>query len=161
MKMRCLVVLLAAFVAAVRPLPAGEAHSPGTDVRSLQGTWTCISQEVNGRAVQKAAERLKLIVRDDFLLFRNGENETAMAYQLDTAATPNKIDMWEKSPPKPGRVPVVHHGTFSLEGDTLRICSGLCQVTGPDGRAESERPTEFTAAAGSARILTDFKRLGP
>ena len=145
-------------------VPARQAAT--SDAWPLEGTWVCVSQEVNGEgtAPDNAREKLRLVVHCDELLFVNGKRETRMAYALDLAASPTTIDMWEKRPELHGATPV-HHGIFSIDGDTLRICSGLCRVPADDDRKvvtpESERPTEFSAGPGSSCILTVFKRQAP
>jgi hypothetical protein len=67
--------------------------------------------------------------------------------KLDPAKTPKTVDASIVRGPQKGEVLL---GIYSLEGDTLKVC---LQMSG------QERPTEFTAQAGSGRLYLVSKRM--
>jgi uncharacterized protein (TIGR03067 family) len=179
MLVRGVVVLVAVLLAAVVvfgtgiprrqhavPSAAGHATSPAPATSSepgpLTGTWACVSRVVDGEpAPADEASQLKLVARQDELAFVNGDTERAMNYTVDSSARPMTIDLWAKELASED-IRSIHRGIFTVDGDTLTICHGLCRPTLSDNKhvlgADSDRPTDFTAKPGSSRVLTIFKR---
>jgi uncharacterized protein (TIGR03067 family) len=136
------------------------------ETERLQGRWKCDRLETDGRALSAVEVELngpRLRVRGDALEEFDGERRCR--FGIDPTASPKRIDVREEQPAKKGVVPVMR-GIYSLDGDKLTICFGVCQamVADKDGSIldfSCDRPTEFTAAAGSSRILLVFRRQGP
>jgi uncharacterized protein (TIGR03067 family) len=124
--------LVLAAVAATWFVPAQE-DAAKKDLAALQGTWTLVSMEVDGKAVD--AEKLKsttLTIKDNkySLLARQQLHEVEIT--LDPSKTPKTMDMKFLDGPNKDRV---GRGIYVIEGKTLKICRGL--------DPQQERPRDF------------------
>ena len=161
MKTRYLSVM--AIVLLLGAAPKENATTKGGE--QLQGRWVCVRLEADGKRmtpVEVALMAPRIKIRGSEVEFDTGEKQL---FTLEPSASPKEIDIRVKEPAEKGVVPV-QRGIYSLEGDTLKVCFGLCQamVSARDGQITdftSERPTDFTAEAGSTRVLAIFKRQKP
>jgi uncharacterized protein (TIGR03067 family) len=132
MRRRLCVLLLASF-----SLGADDAKE---DKETLQGRWTVVTAERDGRAFPEAKED-RIVFAGDKLTVKIKDRMHDATYQLDPNKHPKRIvivsaDAQEK-PLK---------GIYQLEGDSLKICLG------------KDQPVEFAARAGTEQVLLILKR---
>jgi uncharacterized protein (TIGR03067 family) len=121
------------------------------ELKALAGTWRPVSAENNGYTAPEGSLDGNLWIRDadgKWTMRRDGKPVVEwMVKNIDSTKNPKTIDIEVAAGTYKG---VVYLGIYELDGDTLRICFAL-----PD---KPERPTEFSAARGSIRALTEFRR---
>jgi uncharacterized protein (TIGR03067 family) len=124
-------------VAVVR---AGDAE----DLAAMKGTWSIVSAERDGKDVTDATVTMTFDGVSKVAVKRGDKQIFDGTAKLDAAKSPKTIDVTQESEGdlKGRTIP----GIYELDGDTLKVCSG------------KERPTDFTAAAGSNRFLRVYKR---
>jgi RNA polymerase sigma factor (sigma-70 family) len=144
--------------------PAPQARKPeekkaATDRDLLQGTWVAVAGEQDGRpwevAWVKQTEQ-KLTIEGDRYTLRSGgdENYQTGTFTLNPKRKPKQIDFTETSirprwvRNKFGPFPVA--GIYELTGETLKLSR-----VGGRGNA---RPTDFTTAPKSLRVVIVFRR---
>src|SRR6266852_5147521 len=125
-------VVLTAAIAAMWCLPSQD-DTVKKELAALQGTWTLVSMEVDGKPVD--AERLKsttLTIKDSkySLLARKQLHEVELI--LDPSKNPKEVDMKFLDGPNKDRV---GRGIYQRDGKTLKICRGL--------DPQQERPKDF------------------
>jgi uncharacterized protein (TIGR03067 family) len=130
-------------------LVAGFAFAAdgGKDLKQLQGTWVRASVERNGQAV--SADELKdirLTITGDKYTLDEGKDKRTGTFKLDESKTPKTLDIISDAGPNKGKT---LKAIYKIEGDTFTYC-----VAGPD----KDRPTEFSAKAGSGHTLLVNKR---
>lgn len=125
---------------------AEEAKEKATkeEQKKLQGTWTLVSQERNGRRGEVAIE-IKLTIKDDLWTIGSFTKRTC---RLDPSTTPKSYDIIQK---REGEKDVAWLGIYKLDGDALTVCyfSGKVGAT--------ERPKEFKTTDPPA-TLEVYKR---
>ena len=128
--MRWLVLTVA--VVATYWLPAQD-DAGKKDLAALQGTWTLVAMEVDGKAVE--ADKLKsvtLTIKDTKYSLLAGKQLHEVEITLDASKKPKEIDMRFLDGANKDRV---GRGIYQLEGKTLKICRGL--------DPQQERPKDF------------------
>jgi uncharacterized protein (TIGR03067 family) len=139
--MAVLLVLLAAggmlrFCAYAAPDQKAPA-APMTDKERLQGTWTEVEVERDGKREKKENRRAKqLVFRGDKLLIKEKGKEFECSFKLDPKQNPKTIDITVKD------LHMVQQGIYRLEEDTLTMSFG-----------KKERPSEFNSASNALTIL--------
>lgn len=124
-------------VAVVR---AGDAE----DLAAMKGTWSIVSAERDGKDVTDGTVTMTFDGVAKVAVKRGDKQIFDGTAKLDAAKSPKTIDVTQESDGelKGKTIP----GIYELDGDTLKVCSG------------KERPTDFTAAAGSGRFLRVYRR---
>ena len=121
------------------------------ELKALAGTWRPVSAENNGYTATEGYLDEDIWIRDAngrWTMQRDGKPVVEwIVRNIDLTKNPKTIDIEVAAGTYKG---VVYLGIYELDGDTLRICFAL-----PD---KPVRPTEFSAARGSIRALTEFKR---
>jgi uncharacterized protein (TIGR03067 family) len=118
------------------------------EMAQLEGEWSMVSGEINGQAmpeeyrknasrVSKAGETTVMIAGQLFMKAK---------YTVDPAKKPKTIDYEMTDGPTKGKT---QQGIYELDGETVKFC-----FASPG----QDRPTEFTAKAGSGRTLSVWKR---
>ena len=124
-----------------------EGSKPPTAADNLQGTWTIVSSESDGR--QNSESDLGRggwkIGTSTISTFKEGESGEELNYKLDPKQNPKSIDISKNNEKEKG------YGIYVLEGDKLKVC-----VSGP---SDKERPSKFEG--GSGRALWIFQRGEP
>ncbi len=132
------VVVLALTLA---PQPAQDAAAK-KDLAALQGSWTLVAMEVEGKAVE--ADKLRgttLTIKDNqyTLVTRQGQHKVEIT--LDPAARPRAIDMKFLDGPNKDRV---GRGIYEIDGNTFKVCRHLDpQDPRPDGFKTADKIGRF------------------
>jgi uncharacterized protein (TIGR03067 family) len=136
--------LLAAGLVAV---PGGLAQDDAKkDQERFQGTWQMVRGEQEGKTMEgKEIENIRLVFTGDTLFFVHGDKkDDPIRFKLDPAKKPAALDLTHKDK--------VSLGIYAFDKDTLKLCYA---------RPGKDRPTEFTAPAGSQRFALVLKRAKP
>jgi uncharacterized protein (TIGR03067 family) len=129
----------------------GEAKEGAVakELQALKGTWRMNSKEEDGKKISE--EEIK-----DLILTNDGSHRCSVrrgdqvigegTVKLDPTTKPRTIDItFTKGEHKGGTL----LGIYKIEGDTFRVCCA---------RPADGRPAEFSAKAGSGRILIVYQR---
>ena len=103
------------------------------DLAKLEGTWTLVAMEVDGKPVPEAklvSASLTISSNKYSLTSRNKLHEVEI--KLDASKSPKEIDMTFLDGPNKDRV---GKGIYELDGDKLKICRSL--------DPQDERPKDF------------------
>jgi uncharacterized protein (TIGR03067 family) len=143
--------LVSAFAAVRLPAADGEAREAAVEKELLafKGTWRLIFREADGKKNSEEEIKDTIMTSDGSGKFtvRRGDTLIAAATpQFDPTKKPKTVDVAFTEGERKGKTVL---GVYEIEGDTFRVCVG---------RPGDERPTEFSAKAGSGRILVVYKR---
>jgi uncharacterized protein (TIGR03067 family) len=132
----------------------------------LQGIWQLLSLEFDGLSVGEGRSELEstrlLMEQKSLTLFYTPETVLAQSatrqadadFTVDATQSPKVIMLTWKECPWNGKKNFVRKAIYAVEGDRLRLC-----LSRKDD--DKEAPTEFSAKAGSERLLWTFKRVSP
>jgi uncharacterized protein (TIGR03067 family) len=138
-------------LAATLPYGSDDPRTAATDRDRLQGTWTCVRMERNGKEIPR--ERYRdgiLIIEGDKFTYKQGDRVmTAGTRTLDPNRSPKAVDDTHTLGPFKGKS---YKGIYRLEGDTFTTCNG---------GAGQARPSEFATKSGSGLLLVVYKRALP
>ena len=137
-------VLVLTFTGAVR-----GADAPDDAVlKALQGTWTVVSLERNGKAA--APERIEgreLVFEGRTFIDQQGDKILGEgSITLDPSKKPGTMDARFTEGPVKGQSSLA---IYELNGDTLRTCSAA---------PGKERPTEFLTRPDSGAMMFVYQR---
>lgn len=135
--------------------PRGSAPGPSAsddpvrrDLERMQGLWTLVSLEVNGRKADPDQVRSwVLVIEGQVYNPGSGETSTEYSFRIDPTRNPRAIDMMPREGSLKG---CVLRGVYRLEGDTLTICRAL--------DSENERPAGFRTRPESGLSMVVWKR---
>ena len=138
------------------PLGAGRSPDVERESKRLQGKWTQVSVEADGKVVADKADPPKVTVTVDADRWTEratgaGADEVA-TIRLDPAKDPRHIDLTypgEKALP----------GLYRLEGDTLTVA--LPFPFEGDASKVGVRPTGFRTRPGDPFVVIVYKRMTP
>jgi uncharacterized protein (TIGR03067 family) len=118
------------------------------EIAKLEGKWSMVSGEANGLSMPKETVKSgQRIAKDGETTITFGEQVYFKAkYRIDPTKKPKTIDYTMTEGPTKGKT---HLGIYELDGDTIKFCFA---APGKD------RPSEFTAKAGSQWTLSVWKR---
>jgi RNA polymerase sigma factor (sigma-70 family) len=128
---------------------AREPEQPKGDRELLQGTWTGVSGEINGKALPaETAKQLTLVLTADRYTTKRGDQLLFEGkYTIHPATEPKAMDILAQDGPNAGQAA---RAIYALEGDTLKLCYG------PAGK---ERPGKFVSEVGSGLTYVVWKRV--
>jgi uncharacterized protein (TIGR03067 family) len=146
------VLAIVSLFAAVRSQASdGEAKEEAVakELQAFKGTWRMSSKEVDGKKLSE--EEIKdVIMTNDGAgrgSVRRGDKLLGEAtVKLDPTTKPRTIDITFTNVERKGETLL---GIYEIEGDTFRVCCA---------RPADGRPAEFSARAGSRRILIVYQR---
>jgi uncharacterized protein (TIGR03067 family) len=130
---------------------AGDAKEEAVkkELQSLKGTWRPVSREVDGTKTSEDDLKGVIILRDEAGMFsvRRGDQVVVDGtIKIDPTKKPKTVDTTYSAGENKGKVA---KGIYEIDGDTYRLCFA---------QPGSERPTEFSAKAGSGNSLIVYKR---
>jgi len=117
--------------------------------KKYDGTWRVTSLEINGnKSSEEDVKKITVINKGDgtWILQVDGGKITEGTSEIDPTKNPRTIDFMETEGENKGK-PIL--GIYELGDDTRKLCYG---------GLGKERPTDFSAPAGSGRTLVVFKR---
>ncbi len=119
------------------------------DMTALEGKWTCVSAENDGKAIPAdIVKQLRLNIDKAAYTTRKGDQVLFEGtIRLDATKKPREIDLVDATGDNKGKT---GKGIYELDGDTFRICHGV--------PPNEERPKEFVSKAGSKFFLVVWKR---
>jgi uncharacterized protein (TIGR03067 family) len=113
------------------------------EVERLQGSWKFVKVERDGEDLIGQIGDVEMEIKGEEYTAPN----IAAKFKLDPSKSPKTIDLSYTQGPAEGQTV---KGIYKLDGDSLTICRALAEV--------SNRPSDFTAPAGSGKMLFQFKR---
>ncbi len=142
---RFAVLVPALLCAIVRCSAAADAKD---DLGKLQGEWSAVSGEMDGKPLPDAyVKNGQRILKDKDLTVRFGDFIFLKAtVSMDATKEPAEIDYVIAEGPDKGKV---RKGIYELDGDTFKSCMGL-----PD----KPRPRTFEGKQGDGQTYSVWKR---
>jgi uncharacterized protein (TIGR03067 family) len=117
------------------------------DQEAIQGKWTIVSVERDGKADPRWTNGLRVMEGDKYTLIPSEGAPVTGTFKLDSSKTPKAFDFVPGAGQFKGKTLA---GIYSLEGDTLKICFAT-----EEGKP---RPTEFASRPGSSTMLAIHKK---
>jgi uncharacterized protein (TIGR03067 family) len=114
----------------------------------LQGKWTAVSAEQDGREAVDIVGHELLIEDGNFSIKEKGATIYEGTLRLDTSASPSAVDFKHTGHPSSG---TTWRGIYRIDGDTLTICDNA-------GDLERSRPTSFDTKPNTGLVRVVFKR---
>jgi uncharacterized protein (TIGR03067 family) len=141
----CICMALTAVLAAAEPNKVAVEQ----ELKNLSGSWEIVSLEIDGKERPLGElTQFRRVQQGDRVTWKNGD-QTVMEIQfaINLEADPKAVDSTYLTGDNKGKT---HLGIYRLEGDDFTMCfAGFDQP----------RPTEFTTAPASGRILYKAKRV--
>ena len=144
------ILCLAPLVAPAQTAADTKEEAIQKDHLAIEGTWQAISLEVNGNAV--GADDVKKISTEngrdgEWTLLVEGKDVAEGTSTIDPTVTPKTIDFKTTKGNNAGQT---SFGIYEMTGKIRKLC-----IAEP-GRP---RPADFSATAGSGRMLVVFERV--
>jgi uncharacterized protein (TIGR03067 family) len=128
---------------------APKEDAAKTDRETIQGTWKFVSVLDQGKE-QPWPDGNRLVITSDVLkIVYPKDDSMGWKYTIDPSKDPKEMDWLVEI--DPGH-PIRQLAIYSLEGDTLKICSTA---------AGKPRPTRFESKKGDFGGLWVLKRVAP
>ncbi len=144
-------LLTVAFLGAFSVSHAGGRQKDAKDrFAELEGAWTIVKMEIDGRSLLEKDEKWKLIIKDGKLT-SDAKNAPKDALDLSKILDPAKKP---KSVTAPYEGAITFFGIYDVKGDELRVC-GDGVDTATETKPEARRPKAFDSKQG---LLLVFKR---
>jgi uncharacterized protein (TIGR03067 family) len=145
------VAILSLFVRIHSQAADGDAKEEAVakDLRAFKGTWRLSSKEEDGKkfSEEEIKDFIGTIDESGKVSVRRGDKLMSEGtVKLDPTKKPKTIDVTFTEGERKGKTAL---GIYEIESDAFRVCIA---------RAGDERPAEFSAEAGSGRILIVYKR---
>jgi uncharacterized protein (TIGR03067 family) len=143
MKGMCVAVAAAAVVGA-----AWTVGSVAQTAQKLEGTWTGVSAERDGKPADELKGHRLTLAGNTFVIQREAKTLYKGTFKADPSRKPGQIDFHHTDGELKGQT---WQGIYALDGDTLRIADNAPDLTKP-------RPAQLAAKASSGHVLLVFKR---
>ena len=135
--------------------PAEDDKRPPTKeqvLSQLQGQWQLRWSEQDGKREDADGTAIVTIKGDRWM---RGKREIAVI-DIAPCTTPMVIDLRLKEDVAEADKGQTLEGIFKIEGDRLTCCFSRSR-----GRADKQRPSEFSSKADARLVLHEFERLKP
>jgi uncharacterized protein (TIGR03067 family) len=119
------------------------------DKEQLQGTWTAVSGESEGKESAEAKEHTMIFDGDKFTVKRGDKVMVQGTFKIDASKSPRTMDLTIKEGPDDLKDKTAQ-AIYELKGDELTWC-----VAHP---GDGERPQKFATKEGVKQMLIKFKR---
>ena len=149
--MRRLVLAVVASLAVIglAAVAVADDAADKKDKEQLQGTWTAVSGESEGKENAEAKEHVMVFDGDKFTVKRGDKVMVQGTFKIDASKSPKAMDMNITEGPEDVKGKTAH-AIYELKGDELTWC-----VTHP---GDGERPEKFATKEGAKQMLIKFKR---
>ena len=128
------------------------AHPAEEAQKKVQGSWTAIKAERDGRAAEDVVGHRLSFASDRFQIrSKDGKPLYAGTFRMDPRTKPAAIDFEHADGALKGKA---WKGIYALDSDTLTVCDNAPNL-------DTGRPAAFEAKSGSGHILITFKRAKP
>ena len=135
-----------ALLALVAGLLVG-ADDPKDELKKLEGTWTMVSGEKDGKSeAEKTIKAAKLVIKGDQHDVKIGDDIFKGTHKVDPSKKPKTIDATDTEGPFKGKTV---YGIYELGADTFKVCFA---------KAGDDRPKEFSTKSGTGHILHVWKK---
>ena len=125
------------------------AYAQTADEARLQGSWTAIKAERDGKAAADVVgHRLSFAGNRFEIQSKDGSPLYAGTIRVDQSVMPAAIDFEHTEGPLKGKG---WKGIYALDGDTLTTCDNAPNL-------DRSRPPVFGATSGSGYVLITFRR---
>ena len=119
-------------------------YARADDLPKLEGTWQLVETESNGKKDTERSKNYHWEFKDNqYRIFQNDVKAETWTVKLDGRSIDSTLTI---SPKIHG---ITLKGIYELSDDTLRICYD---------RRGKERPDDFSAMAGSQRVIYSLRR---
>jgi uncharacterized protein (TIGR03067 family) len=145
--MRALVSALAAVALLVAGFGVDSLAQPAG---KLDGAWTAVSAERNGKPADELKGHRLTFAGDTFVIQRDGKTIYKGTFKTDPGKKPAHIDFRQTDGEAKGKT---WRGIYLLEGDTLTTNDNAPDVS-------KSRPTQFVTKPDSGYVMLRFKRAG-
>ena len=144
-------LLVVAFLGTLSVCHAGGRVKDAKDkFAELEGSWTIVKMEIDGRSLLEKDEKWKLIIKNGKLSSdarKARKDSVDLSKILDPAKKPKTVTAAYE-----GAITFV--GIYEVKGDELRVC-GDAVDTATETTPEARRPKKFDSKEG---LLLVFKR---
>jgi uncharacterized protein (TIGR03067 family) len=140
--MRALMIVAVGLLVAADD-PKEEAKK---ELEKLKGTWQITAAEREGQKTDDLNKSKLVVTGDTFTVEENGKELFKGSVKLDPSKKPKTIDWMIMDGDGKGKTAL---GIYTLDGDNLQLCWG---------QPGKERPSGFTAKAGTRDLLVVLKR---
>jgi uncharacterized protein (TIGR03067 family) len=149
--MRLLVPAVVAFVTTIGLAATAFADDAADkkDKEKLQGTWTAISGEKEGKEDPEAKEHALVFEGDNFMIKRGDKVFVRGTFKINAAKSPKTMDIDITEGPENVKNKAAQ-AIYSLDGDELAWC-----VAEP---GSGERPENLATKEGVKHMLVKLKR---
>jgi uncharacterized protein (TIGR03067 family) len=135
--------------AGIAAIAAGSRElASAKDLGQLEGKWTAVRAERDGREAADIVGHLLLIDGGGFRIQEKGATIYEGTLGLDLSASPSAIDFKHTGHSSGGKT---WRGIYRIDGETLTICDNA-------GDLQKGRPTSFDTRPNSGLVLVVFKR---
>jgi uncharacterized protein (TIGR03067 family) len=128
-------------------------YAGGQDAKKfaeLDGTWTIVKMEIEGKSLLEKGEKWKLIIKDGKVT-SDAKDAPKEAVDLSKFLDPSKKP---KTITYPYEGTITFYGIYEVKGDELRVC-GDGVDTATEKNPEARRPKKFDSKEG---LLLVFQR---
>ncbi len=141
-------VLAGALLAGLLVAASGATGVMAQSAGKLDGTWTAVSAERDGKPADELKGHRLTFAGDTFVIEREGKTLYKGTFKTDNAAKPAQIDFRQTEGEAKGQT---WRGIYRLEGGALTTVDNA-----PDPK--KPRPTRFTTGADSGHVMLTFRR---
>lgn len=138
---------LAAVLAAAVTGCAAPADDATADLKALQGTWTLVAFERDGKETKLQGDTRAINTGNAFVVKRGDQVVAAGTMTLDPTTNPKASETTYTDGPDKGKA---FKGIYRIDGDTTTFCRA--------GAPADDRPTEFKSKPGSGQFVAVYKR---